>query len=243
MPHYANDSRGSGVKHDSHEDALANELEKVGFTEIVQEGIRQTRPSKKNPNGGTATAYTFPKLKKMALLKASDSANRQEEIAKLVPGMKPGTYIKQPVSKQSFPDFLVCDFDGIFFLIEAKSGKGGKTPTMNDNVPKANCIYILSSGVYNENTFFLGHDVILPEAAKMLIAEHKRLQQEAREFNKRLAQMDVYNTGFELYLRPKIQQRQGRTPKGEIRIERTDFFKHCNRLQRETNVLNFALGK
>ena len=104
MPHYANDAVGSGTKHDSHEDALASELQKVGFTEIFQQGTRHTRPSKKNPNGHKTKTKTFPKLGRDAVKRAIKSDNPQQELSKLVPGMPSGTFIRQPCNSKAFPD-------------------------------------------------------------------------------------------------------------------------------------------
>ena len=235
MPHYGNDSRGSGVKHDSHEDALSSELATVGFVEIIQEGTRQTRPSKKNPNGRSTKSKTFPKLSRNSLKAATESTNKQAEIAKLVPGMKPGTFIRQPCGSQSFPDFLVRDFSGTFVLVEAKSGNG-RAPAWNDSLVKKDAIYIFSSGFYNQTTVFLGQDVLDSVREKILTDAHENIRRIVEETNKLLNNTpDTFNRGFGYYVRPKFEQGGG--------WDKTDYFKHADRTKCEQNVLAFALAQ
>jgi hypothetical protein len=233
MPHYANDSRGSGVKHDSHEDALTNELIKVGFNEIPQEGERLSRPSKKNPVGRFVKTRTFPKLSRNTLKSAIESPNKQAEIAKLVPGLKPGEFIRQPCGSQSFPDFLVRDADsGVFILVEAKSGNG-IVPSWNDSLVKKDAIYIFSSGTYNSSTVFLGQDVLDPNREKILTDAHENIRRIVEETMKLLsATPDSFNRGFGYYVRPKFEQGGGKA--------KVDYFKHADRQQCESNVLSFV---
>ena len=235
MPHYSNDSAGSGVKHNSHEDALASELVKEGFVEIIQESTRQTRPSKKNPNGRTTKAKTFPKLSRTSLKAANESSNRQIEIAKLVPEMNPGEFIRQPCGSQSFPDFLVRDFSGTFVLIEAKSGNG-RVPAWNDSLVKKDAIYIFSSGFYNQTTVFLGQDVLDSAREKILANAHENIRRIVEETKTLLATTpDTFNRGFGYYVRPKFEQGGGN--------HKTDYFKHADRSKCEQNVLAFALAQ
>ena len=234
MRHYSNDSAGSGVKHDSHEDALAVELQKVGYTEILQQGTRQTKPSKKNPNGHIVKTKTFPKLGRDAVKKAIRSDNTQQELAKLVPGMSPGTFIRQPCGPKAFPDFLLCDFSGTIVLIEAKSG-GGNVPVWNGGLPQKDSIYILSSGIYNSSTVFLGHDVMKWELSKLLQDHHDALQIQSKALKHKASQLDTFNRGFYHYTRSKFEQQGG--------LDKTDYFKHADRTKCEQNVLAFALAQ
>ncbi len=235
MPHYSNDNAGSGIKHNSHEDALSSELVKVGFVEIIQEGTRQTRPSKKNPTGRSTRAKTFPKLSRTSLKAANESLNRQVEIAKLVPGMQLGTFIRQPCGSQSFPDFLVRDFSGTFVLVEAKSG-GGRVPAWNDSLVKQDAIYIFSSGFYNQTTVFLGQDVLDSTREKILSDAHENIRRIVEETKKLLSNTpDTFNRGFGYYVRPKFEQGGGN--------HKADYFKHSDRTKCEQNVLAFALSQ
>lgn len=235
MPHYSNDNAGSGIKHNSHEDALTSELIKVGFVEIKQEGTKRTRPSKKNPNGRIAKTKTFSKLSRTSLKAANESSNRQIEIAKLVPGMNPGEFIRQPCGSQSFPDFLVRDFSGTFVLVEAKSGNG-RVPAWNDSLVKKDAIYIFSSGFYNQTTVFLGQDVLDSTREKILSDAHENIRRIVEETKKLLSNTpDTFNRGFGYYVRPKFEQGGGN--------HKADYFKHSDRTKCEQNVLAFALSQ
>ena len=227
MPHYANDARGSGVKHDSHEDALTQELVKVGYVEIVQDSTGINR------NGKPKKIKRFPKLKRSTLTTAIQSDNQQHEITKLVVGMNPGEFIRQPCGSQSFPDFLVRDFSGTFVLIEAKSGRGA-VPAWNDSLVKPNAIYVFSSGTYNQTTVFLGRDVLDPDREQFLKARYQMLRDFIEETKTIVGSMpDPFNRGFGAYARPKFEQGGGN--------HKTDYFAHSDRKNCEQNVLKFAL--
>jgi len=228
MPHYSNDSAGSGLKHNSHEDALADELQKVGYTEISQITVV------KNRNGNPKKVKKFPDLGRNALKLAIRSDNQQQELSKLVPGMTPGTYISQPCGPKAFPDFLVCDFSGSIVLIEAKSG-GGVAPAWNGGLPQKNSIYILSSGTYNSSTVFLGHDVMNWDLSKLLQDHHDALQTQSKALKKQAELLDTFNRGFYHYTRSKFEQQGG--------WDKVDYFKHTDRLKCESNVLAFALAQ
>ena len=235
MPHYVNDEVGSGAKHDSHEDALAVELQKIGYTKILQEVTRQTKPSKKNPNGHIVKAKTFPKLGREAVKRAIKSDDPQQELSKLVPGMPSGTFIRQPCNSKAFPDFLVRDFSGTIILIEAKSGNG-VAPAWNDSLVKKDAIYIFSSGTYNSSTVFLGQDVLDQVREEFLIARYQHIQDYVEETQTILASMpDPCNRGFGFNSRPKFEQGGGK--------HKTDYFKHSDRSKCESNVLAFALAQ
>lgn len=228
MPHYGNDSAGSGVKHNSHEDALASELQKVGYVEIFQIS------TVKNRNGKPKKVKKFPNLGRDSLKLAIRSDNQQQELAKLVPGMTPGTYISQPCGPKAFPDFLLCDFSGSIVLIEAKSGNG-VAPAWNGGLPQKNSIYILSSGLYNSSTVFLGHDVMDWGLSKLLQDHHDALQAQSKALKKQAEQLDTFNRGFYHYTRSKFEQQGG--------MDKVDYFKHQDRQTCENNVLDFALAQ
>lgn len=230
MPHYGNDSAGSGIKHSSHEDALAAELVKVGYTEVIQIGSRINR------NGKKVKSFVYPKLKRNTLKAAIQSQNRQAEIAKLVPGMQPGQFIRQPCGTQSFPDFLICDTSGTFVLVEAKSGNG-VVPAWNDSLVKHDAIYIFSSGRYNQTTVFLGQDVLDSAREQYLIAQYNQIRDIIAQTQTALLTMpDPFNRGFSLtYARPKFEQGGGN--------KKVDYFQHTSRQTCENNVLTFALAQ
>jgi hypothetical protein len=222
MPHYANNNAGSGVKFNLHEDAIANELVKNGYTEVLLTTDKEGKPAK-----------TFPKLTQKLLKAAIDSPNRQVEIGKLIPELQPGQFIRQPAGSQCFPDFLIRDISGKFVIIEAKSSKDNSL-AWNDNLPKVDVIYIFSSGKYNKNTIFLGQDILDPAREKILTQAHDQVKQIIEQTEKLLPQTDdKLNRGFSYYARPKFQQLGGKI--------KTDYFEHADRSICESNVLTFAL--
>jgi hypothetical protein len=227
MPHYSNDRAGSGEKFNSHEDALSNELIKVGYTEINQTGSRINR------NGKKVRALTYPNLKSKAFKRAMSSDNRQDEIAALVPGMENGRFIRQPLGSQSFPDFLIRDFSGAFAIIEAKSTQSS-TPAWNDSLVKRDAIYIFSSGKHNQSTVFLGHDVLDTAREQYLWNQYLKIKEIVEQTQTELEQMpDPFNRGFTLsYARPKFEQLGGQA--------KIDYFSHKDRKTCEENVLYFA---
>lgn len=228
MPHYANDNAGSGKKHNSHEDALTDELLKVGFKEVVQDSMGVNR------NGKPKKIKRFPKLKRNALKTALKSKDTQQAIAKLVIGMNPGEFVRQPCGSQNFPDFLLCDASGRFVLMEAKSGRG-VVPAWNDSLVKDDAIYIFSSGKYNETTVFLGRDVLDRARKDFMQNLYSEINTVLEEGQKVLNSMpDPFNRGFSLsHLRPKFEQGGGN--------HKADYFKHRDRERCEQNVLTFAL--
>lgn len=230
MPHWANQHSGGKKRVDSHEEALTTELVNAGFTEEIQT-IMGT-----NKNGKPKKLLKYPKLKKQALLKSIDLTGqaRQSAIAKLVPGMAKGSFIRQPAGSQSFPDYLICDFSGNFVVIEAKSGRG-PNPVWNDSRPRKDSIYIMSSGKYNKSTFWLGQDWLTQEQDAIFVNLYKIIDEAVKDANKRLKDIDVLNRGFQFYSRKKHQQ-------GGL-VEFTDPFRHPDKDKCEQNVLTFALAQ
>jgi hypothetical protein len=215
MPYYGNDNAGSGTKFNSHEDALIVELVKAGFAE------------------STLGKSSFPKLKKSTLHKAMKSSDPQQQISLLVPGFLPGHFLSQPCGSQNFPDFLVCDFSGKFVIIEAKSCNTTITPSWNGGLPKKDSIYIFSTGKYNKTTVFLGQDVITQEQSDALEKVDKILKKLSKDDMTEIKTLDVYNRGFDHYVRSKYYQSGG--------FDKVDYFKHKDRETCEQNVLKFAL--
>ena len=209
MPHYANEAAGSGQKHNKHEDAIADELVKIGYREV-------------------------PKFSNSAKLKPLlDIEDSQEQILEIASTVNPGEFISQPCGSQSPPDFLIRDFTGYFVFVEGKSGKGA-CPAWNDNLPKTNMIYILSSGTHNASTIFFGRDVIDEQRKEILLNAHAETRKIIKKTSKKLESTpDPYNRGFGYYARPKFEQGGGKA-KG-------DYFTHPNRKQCEDNVLNFVI--
>lgn len=226
MPHYANAASSGKRRYDSHEEALCAVFESNGYTPIEQFSMGVNR------NGRTVKLLTYPKLKKGALLRAVASANKQAELELLCGDMPLGTYIHQPAGSQSFPDFLIRDFSGVFVVVEAKSGAGAG-PVWNDSLPKAGAVYVMSSGKHNASTVWLGEDWISTEESAIFEQLYKDIARLVTRANASLVALNTHQRGFQYYARNKHQQAGSQ--------DYTDPFQHPNRAACEAHVLTFAL--
>lgn len=211
MPYYKNENARSGGADYGHEAAVAVRIASAGFTEY----------QKKN----------FPKLKKGLLKKWAESGN-DADLRKVTAGLPPGTYILQPAGSQGFPDVLVKDFNDRFVAVECKSVKGGLTPMWNDNLPKPNTIYILSSGKANATTVFLGKDVMPKEILESQQSMIKEFNDTVARYKLTISTLDKYNRGWDIKFRPQNFQGGGG--------KKTNYFTHQDRRQCEKNVLEYA---
>jgi hypothetical protein len=218
----------TGDRIDEHEDLIASILDKCGFSEIKQITMSYNKKNKLKKE------LTFKKLCSKNIKVALKSDNTQLELKKLVPDMPPGTYIRQPAGSQSTPDFLIHDFDKRIILIEAKSGNGS-IPTWNGSLPKSDIIYIFTSAGFKDTTVFLGQDVISNELETLLTDFHDKLQKESRKLNMKLSNLDIYNRGFNHYVRSKFGQGGGN--------KITNYFTHEDRDKCEKNALIYSLGR
>jgi len=216
MPHYSNQHQSGGVRHTNHEDALTELLVKEGYSEDFNKS-------------------KYVKLKRSSVIQAADleGEERQKFLENILPDMLEGTFIRQPAGSQSFPDFLIKDFGGRFILVEAKSG-GGVSPVWNDSRPRKDSIYIMSSGVYDKSTIWLGQDWITYDQTIVLDQLYKDIEKLVYETNEKLKTLDTFNRGFQFYSRKKHQQGGKST--------NTDPFRHPDREKCENNVLEFTKG-
>jgi hypothetical protein len=211
MPFYKNENARSGSADYGHEAAVAVRIKSAGFTEYQKEN--------------------FPKLKKGLLKKWAESGN-DTDLRKVTAGLPVGTYILQPAGSQGFPDVLVKDFNDRFVAVECKSGQNGLNPMWNDNLPKPNIIYVLSSGKADATTVFLGKDVMPEEMLTSQQAMVKELNDIVARYKLANQTLDKYNRGWDIKFRPQNFQGGG----GHL----TNYFTHTDRQQCETNVLEFA---
>lgn len=211
MPYFKNEHAKSGGAHYGHEEAVAIRIKKAGFTEV----------SKTN----------YPKLTKGVLKKWADSGDTTQ-LDKILAKLPNGTYILQPAGSQGFPDILVKDHSGSYVAVECKSGQNGLCPMWNDNVPKQNAIYILSSGKANATTAFLGKDVISPAEYQLMAKQEAEIAAIVKKYNLLMDQADVFKRGW--LQKSRKQHFQGG---GNIK---TNYFTHADRLSCEKNVLDFA---
>jgi hypothetical protein len=116
--------------------------------------------------------------------------------------------------------------------IEAKSVGKGTTPMWNDNVPKQDTIYVLSSGKLNETTIFMGRDVIDRAVYDIMAEQEAEIAKVLKRFHKKLTEADVHNRGWIQKSRKQHFQEGGK--------EKTNYFTHADRLQCEKNALDFA---
>ena len=211
MPYFKNEHHRSGGVSFGHEEAVATKIKGAGFKEF----------DKSN----------FKKVTKSLLKKWSKSGNDTDLQAATV-GLPNGSYIVQPSGSQGFPDILVKDFCGRFVAVECKSGKNGTCPMWNDNVPQQQAIYILSSGLMNATTAFLGRDVITPAAYTLMAQQEAEIEQIVKKYNALMGTVDTFNRGW--FQKSRKQHFQGGGK------EKTNYFTHINRSQCEKNALDYA---
>ena len=211
MPYFKNENARSGGAHYGHEEAVAVRIRDAGFAE-------QERS-------------LYPKLKK-GLLKRWAESGVDTDLRRVTQGMPLGSFILQPAGSQGFPDILVRDFNDRFVAIECKSGQGGLCPMWNDNLPKPNTIYVLSSGAVNETTVFLGRDVMTAAMLASQVAMIKELSAIVDKYRKINAGLDQFNRGWDTKFRPQNFQGGGGA--------KTNYFTHRDRRSCEANALVYS---
>jgi len=212
MPYFKNEQARSGGAKYGHEQAVSERVRQAGFVEV--------------------DIKNYPKIKK-SMLKRWAQTGDDTELRSATQGLAPGSFIAQPAGTQGFPDLLVLDFNNVFRSIEAKSGQTGLCPMWNDNLPMPDTIYVLSSGLRNETTVFLGRDVISPEEQALMNEEEAEIAKVVKEYNRRMAAIDKFNRGW-------IQKSRKQHFQGGGGIK-TNYFTHADRWQCELNVLEFVL--
>lgn len=214
MPYFVNENARSGGAKYSHEDAVATRVRAAGFTEVSKS--------------------LYPKLTKSVLKKWANTGD-VTKIKNILVDMPNGSYIVQPAGTQGFPDILVKDFTSTYVALECKSGKNGLCPMWNDNVPKQNAIYILSSGKANATTIFLGKDVITPEEQALMDEEEAEIAEIVKKYNQKMSTIDKFNRGWLQKSRKQHFQGGGSA--------KTNYFTHADRIKCENNALQFALAQ
>lgn len=212
MSHYVNEAAKSGGSNYGHEKEISKKLLEADFKEV----------SKK----------TYPKVTKTLLKKWAETRD-DSVLKKETTDMPEGTFIIQPGGTNGFPDFLVKDFGGRLVALECKSTESGDCPMWNDNLPKPETIYILSSGKENQHTVFLGRDVITPEQSALIDEIINEVKLLIEEKSKTLSNLDRFNRGFVIKSRPQHFQYGGKSV--------TNYFTHIDRNKCEQNVLEFTL--
>lgn len=211
MPYFKNEQARSGGASYGHEDAVADKIRHAGFTEVKRE--------------------LYPRVTK-TLLKKWSTTGDDTDLRAATSGLEPGTFILQPAGTQGFPDVLVKDFNDRFVAVECKSGKSGLCPMWNDNLPKPNAIYVLSSGLLDETTIFLGKDVITPAEQKLMDEQEAAIAKIVKEFNQKMAAVDQFGRGWIQKSRKQHFQGGGNA--------KTNYFTHTNRQTCEANALEYA---
>lgn len=136
-------------------------------------------------------------------------------------------YTYQPNGSQSSPDFRVKLPNGRIVDIECKSSKQ-TYPTYNGGLPKEGVVYIFSSKKYNATTIFFSEDVVSTARRELYKSLEKELDTVLKDFQK-LQEWQNDHRGFDFYIRNMyIQKGKGKK----------DYFKHAEREQCESNVLN-----
>lgn len=210
MPYFKNEHARSGQVAHGHETAVAQRLLEAGFEEVSNTKYKITKKIIKN------------------WIKTKDDT----QLRKVTNGLNSGSYIVQPANSQSYPDILVKDFNDRFICIECKSGKGDGAPMWNDSLPRLDGIYVLASEKKNATTLALGKDIItqnLIDSSEEMIAELKIIVEKYKTKN---SEMDIFKRGWSIKFRPQNFQGGGKNL--------SNYFTHPDRVQCETNVLNFA---
>ena len=211
MPYFKNEAHKSGGAVFGHEDAVAVKIKGAGFTE--------------------AQKTSYPKLTKGLLKKWAETGD-DTALRKATDGLADGSYIVQPAGSQGFPDVLVKDFNNRFVAVECKSGKNGQCPMWNDNTPKPQAIYVLSSGVQNATTIFMGKDVISPQEQTLMNELESKLTEVVKEYTIKLNAIDKFNRGWIQKARKQHFQGGGK--------DKTNYFTHATRTQCEKSALDYA---
>jgi hypothetical protein len=211
MKYFKNQHARSGGANYGHERAVADVLIASGFAERSVEDF----------NG----------LAKKHFKSWLDQGDMTAVQSNLV-GLAPGEFVLQPAGSQSFPDIVLRDTNGRLLVIECKSGKDGTCPMWNDSLPKADAIYVLSSGIRDETTVFMGRDVITQDTRDILnkaVADARHVMSESA---KDRTAMDLYKRGFVVKVRQQFFQEGGE--------EFSNYFTHSDRERCESNVLAYA---
>jgi len=126
----------------------------------------------------------------------------------------PMTFVPEPAGSQNYPDFIICDHNGKVYFVECKSSNGDGI-VWNSGTPKADGIYIVSSGKHNGQSIVKGSQFI--DEGTPLMDEWRRkskqLQKEFQELFKSIeTDWDPYframnNYKAKIYAHPKRQER------------------------------------
>ena len=136
-------------------------------------------------------------------------------------------YIAQPNGTHNSPDFRVFLEDGKTVDIECKSSKQ-TYPTYNGGLPKEGVVYIFSSNRYNQTTIFFADDVVSTKKRQQFnnLTEELNAVLKLHQMNE---EWQEDSRGFDFYIRNMyVQNGPGKK----------DYFKHSDRQQCESNVLN-----
>lgn len=235
MPYFKNEHAKSGDTHKGHEAAVAAKFDQQGFKLLLNKDYPKL---KKNAMKGWEESGFDPSF--LAAVSDTSYERKQNKTFGMMPN---GSYLMQPAGGQSFPDFLIRDFNGRFIAVEAKSGKkkDGQSqldtnttaaPMWNDNLPKLGAIYIYSNEKVNQTTLFLGRDVITPEVIDLQQQLIDQLSTVAGTFRSRVRTADLKSRGWDIKFRPQNFQGGGAAC--------CDYFKHKDREVCENNVMEFA---
>ena len=213
MPYYKNYAAVSGAVHNiaNHEKAVEDVFCKYG---IEKNTIRYTNDAK--------SKGTVSKKQRDDWLNGEDHSMLSDN-----------TYISQPCGTHDSPDFIV-KVNGKIYFIECKSVDEGAKPVFNSHKATERYIYIFSCKKYNATTFFMGEDIVPPEAAKLYDDRQRAHALVDREHDRILLESgaDRYNRGLSYYNREMYTQSGSK--------DKTNYFTHYDRARCEQRVLDLA---
>jgi len=211
MPYYQNQAHKSGGADFAHERAVSEHVARAGFREVDRS--------------------KYPKITESMLKKWAEGKG-DADLRQATVGMPEGTFICQPAGSQGFPDILVRDWGDRFVSIECKSGRNGQCPMWNDNTPKPDTIYVLSSGVQDATTIFMGRDVITPQQQALMDQLERDLTVIVKKYKLLVDAEDSFDRGWIQKARKQHFQAGGGA--------KTNYFTHRERAICEQRALDYS---
>lgn len=251
MKYFKNENVSGKKTEFAHEDAVEEVIKNNGFVRAPIEFWPETKEEKeKKKLLKQQVALEKDKSKSTKGYKAENKVSNKKivlnkkimeswvehgddtKVNQILARMPVGTYVRQPISSQSHPDFLLRDFDGRFVAVECKSSSKNTFPMWNDSLPQQNMIYVLCSEKMNKTTLFFGKDVIEKEISTIRMSMDVELNAIIEKYKPIIDKQDKKRRGF--VCKYRVQNFQAGDGK--------NYFTHADKELCEKNVLIFCEG-